>query len=186
MVKSCVESISSFFVKNGYISSSKYEWCCYVLEKRFVKLISFLTIFVMGLKMEMLLDTIIFTTSFCFLRKYADGYHAKTFEICLMYSLMIIILSIKVITPILLMYPKFSMILYFVLMMLFSNYIKFIDKKKYENKLFIRNVIIISLLIIICKFMNKRQIACYLFSSVLFTLATIKIKHKCGDIKNGY
>lgn len=185
MVKSCVELISSFLVNNEYITIDKYEWCCYVLEKRLVKLISFLAIFVIGIKMNMLLDTIIFITSFCFLRKYANGYHAKTFETCLVYSLMIVILAIKYITPVLLIYPQISMIIFLFLMLSYLSHIRFIDKKVYENKLFIRNVLITSILVIICKIINRKQIACTLLSSMLFTLITIKIKYKCGD-KNEY
>lgn len=176
MVKSCVESISSFLIKNGYISSSKYEWCCYVLEKRLVKIISFRMILVVGLKLNMLLETFIFTTSFCLLRKYADGYHAKTFTMCLIYSLLIVITSIKFVGPSFAKYPGISALAYCISVLAFVIHIRQIDRKAYKNKLFIRNVFIISSLVVICELTTGRKTACLLISSMLFTIITIYLK----------
>ena len=176
MVKSCVESISSFFVKNGYISSSEYEWCCYVLEKRLVKVISFRILFIVGLKLNMLLDTIFFIFSFCLLRKYTDGYHAKTFIMCLIYSLFIVVISIKYIGPGLVNYPVISVLIYCVLIITFVRHNIQLDKKNYKNKLFIRNFLLISLAVIICALTYREKIACLLISSMLFTMITIQIK----------
>lgn len=164
MVKSCVESISSFLIKNGYISSSKYEWCCYVLEKRLVKIISFRMILVVGLKLNMLLETFIFTTSFCLLRKYADGYHAKTFTI------------IKFVGPNFAKHPGISALAYCISVLAFVIHIRQIDRKAYKNKLFIRNVFIISSLVVICELTTGRKTACLLISSMLFTIITIYLK----------
>lgn len=187
MVKSCVELISSFLIKNGYISSSKYEWCCYVLEKRLVKIISFWMLFVIGLKLNMLFETIIFTISFCLLRKYADGYHAKTFSMCLIYSLLIVITSIKYVGPSFVKHPGISALAYCVAVLAFVIHIRQIDRKTYKNKLFIRNVFIISLLVVICELINRRKTACLLISSMLFTIITIYLKRIIkGERKHEY
>ncbi|MBQ2886999.1 MAG: accessory gene regulator B family protein [Alphaproteobacteria bacterium] len=175
MVKSCVRLISSFLVDNEYISSAKYEWCCYVLEKRFVKIISFGIIFTVSSMLNILRDTIIFTFSFCLLRKYANGYHAKTFGRCLAYSLTIVVVTIKCLSPLLENYFILRIMNYVILVTTLFVHIINLDLKRIENQLFKRNVIIISLLVIISELSFNLHVACLLTSSMIFTVITIKI-----------
>lgn len=174
MVKKCAKCISSFCVSKNLIDSSKYEWCCYVVEKKLVKIISFIFLLVVGYKMNILHDLVIFTASFCYIRKYADGFHAKTFLQCLTYSISIILLAIKYVSPFI---EKHIVIRYILLVLLF--YIFYVEATFFDrkfNNLFIRNTITVSFVVIFCEFMHNIHCSCLVISSMIFTMITILLK----------
>ncbi len=83
----CIDYLVEYCLKREWISQNQVPWFRYGLEKRLSTVIGAIPFILIAILLTDLLTTIGFLGSFYFLRKYTNGYHAKTFLGCLLVSL---------------------------------------------------------------------------------------------------
>ena len=74
------------YLQEGYVSQDEAPWLRYALEKRIITLIAFVPLLILGFSIANPATVIGFFSSFCFLRVYTNGYHAKSVGRCIFYS----------------------------------------------------------------------------------------------------
>lgn len=79
--------ITNYCIKNDLIQPEQVSWFQYGLEKKIVTLFVGIPFLVIALVISSWLCAISFFATYFFVRKYADGYHAKTIWGCLAFSL---------------------------------------------------------------------------------------------------
>ena len=100
-MKYCVNRIVCFCYKNGFVSENQVPWLRYSIEKRLYSIISIAPFAILSVWLSNWVCAISFISSFCFLRSRINGYHAKTVIGCILVSLIIEVLSFKIIYPVL-------------------------------------------------------------------------------------
>lgn len=68
--------------EKGYITDDEKEWCLYGLLKRLTTIPTALIIFILGCMISTWDNTLLFLFCVIILRRYSNGYHAKTFTAC--------------------------------------------------------------------------------------------------------
>lgn len=78
-------------VKNNIIEKSELENYYYALEVLFLKIIHYITIFIISLFFNILPETFIFLCVYSSIRTYIGGYHSKNMYICLLLSFLFVV-----------------------------------------------------------------------------------------------
>lgn len=81
-----IAQFTEYCVRKDIISSSDAEWFAYGLMKRCEKLIAIFFLFPLGWRLSSFSTSLSFYLSFFLLRIHTNGYHAKTFTGCLLFS----------------------------------------------------------------------------------------------------
>lgn len=77
------------FLKGELIAEESLEWCIYGIEKRLSMFTTWTLLILLGSYCFGFRRTISFAVCFVTLRKYSNGYHAKTYIHCLLLSLIL-------------------------------------------------------------------------------------------------
>ena len=77
------------FLKRELIAEESLEWCIYGIEKRLSMFTTWTLLILLGSYCFGFRRTISFAVCFVTLRKYSNGYHAKTYIHCLLLSLIL-------------------------------------------------------------------------------------------------
>lgn len=77
------------FLKRELIAEESLEWCIYGIEKRLSMFTTWTLLILLGSYCFGVQRTISFAVCFVTLRKYSNGYHAKTYTQCLLFSLIL-------------------------------------------------------------------------------------------------
>ena len=77
------------FLKRELIAEESLEWCIYGIEKRLSMFTTWTLLILLGSYCFGFRRTISFAVCFVALRKYSNGYHAKTYIHCLLLSLIL-------------------------------------------------------------------------------------------------
>ena len=86
-MKSFAVSIAYWCLSFGIIDKEQVEWCVYSIEKRITTIITWLFILLIGSVCFGVVQSVIFTLFFLFLRQTTNGYHATSYLSCLILSL---------------------------------------------------------------------------------------------------
>lgn len=80
------QCIACFFVEKGWLPEELKPWCVYAAERRCVQAASMALLFVWGLVWAPMWQVLLYTASFVLLRRWAGGWHARTWGRCLVLS----------------------------------------------------------------------------------------------------
>lgn len=94
MLKSIAEEITVALASNDIIKTEEMEAYTYGLELLIPKVILYAVIFVISLITNTFLASVTFVVLLMCLRRYTGGFHCKTAETCLLFSLLIYLLSL--------------------------------------------------------------------------------------------
>lgn len=78
------KNIITFFLKRNIIQDSDANACCMGLKLILSDIINFSIIILLGIFVEKPLYGVIYLCTFCGVRKFSGGFHAKTFFVCRM------------------------------------------------------------------------------------------------------
>lgn len=82
-----IDKIVDFCVKKAYLEPDRAPWLRYALEKRLVSILSFVPLTAIGLLLTDCKVFLSFIISFDLLRTTTNGWHARSFVVCLMCSI---------------------------------------------------------------------------------------------------
>lgn len=175
---------SLYLQKNKMISKNEqesYEYACKVFIHGIINII--LTI-IIGLIFGMIKETLCFLISFFLLRKFTGGLHAKNYHTCLIYSTILLILSLLTIRLLIRTHTD----LFFVLLILSEVSIWLFSPIVNENKVLslkekkIFQIISIGLSLVVLLFIiiviNKEPVVAYSIGTGLINTAVLEILAK--------
>ncbi len=84
-----VDTIVCFCIKNGFVEAKKIEWLRYGIEKRLSTFLVLVPFLILAASLSKPLVAISFFIGFFSLKRYTNGFHAKTFCGCLCASLLL-------------------------------------------------------------------------------------------------
>lgn len=87
MINFILESL----IKNNIIEKKEVENYHYALEILFLKIIHYITIFIISLFFNIFPETLIFLYTYSSIRAYIGGYHSKNMYICLLLSFLFVV-----------------------------------------------------------------------------------------------
>lgn len=76
------EIITNQLTSRQFIDAEKREIYCYGLKLLLADIINFTIIIASGILLNRFLSSVVFLITFCSVRKYSGGFHAKTFWLC--------------------------------------------------------------------------------------------------------
>ena len=79
--------ITSFLVRYRLVEPRENEWCAYLIESRLTQMITIPFLILVGSVIAPLDRVIILNLGMIFLRPKTNGYHAKTFAGCMLFSM---------------------------------------------------------------------------------------------------
>ncbi len=94
-----VNEITEKLVTCEFVDSRDAEWFSYAIQKKLISLISGFAFLIIGIMSTELDTAVTYLGSFYFLRTRTNGYHAKTFILCLMYSLALELAMLYLLLP---------------------------------------------------------------------------------------
>lgn len=100
-MSSLINWLSNYLLHNGIISEADIPWFRYGIEKRITTILVMIPFVVLAVLFTNILVALSFFASFYFLRSRTNGYHANSFRMCFLNSLLIEILFLGVIYPLL-------------------------------------------------------------------------------------
>lgn len=83
-----VDTLVGMCIQKGYVSQDEAPWLRYALERRIISLIAFVVLFIIGLLITTPTTLLAFLITFCTLRSRTNGFHAKSVNRCLLYSIL--------------------------------------------------------------------------------------------------
>lgn len=98
-MKYCVDQLIQLCLEKEVIQENQVAWFRYCIEKRLFTVVGFLTMLVFAAKLSDAWSSLWFFTGIYTLRRWTNGYHAKTMYGCLVVSLSCEILFLKVVLP---------------------------------------------------------------------------------------
>lgn len=95
MIKLISSKAACFLCKeNDEETLELYEYAIYIILSAFLHIV---TIVILGLCFNLLMESIVFYSSFILIRKFAGGYHAKTLTRCYLFSVFLSIIMLYLI-----------------------------------------------------------------------------------------
>ena len=94
-----VNEITEKLVACEVVDHCDAEWFSYAVQKKLISLISGAVFLVIGVMATELGTAAAYLGSFCFLRTRTNGYHAKTFILCLLHSLALELAMLYLLLP---------------------------------------------------------------------------------------
>lgn len=191
MVNHLAETFATKMVIKKIIDIDDKECYVYGLELLISKIIVFGVILVISIITQTIIPSIIFTSSYIFLRQYSGGYHCKTAEMCMLVSIFIYLIFLITLKLSLLYLDIYllglSAISYFIVLLFspLADANKEIDddeKKKYKTiSLIFASIMMLT--IVICFFINIHfvfiSVSCSLIAdAILLLMAIIKRRRK--------
>lgn len=182
-----INNFTEFLVKNNIIEEKQREIYAYGLSQLIVYLYNFLTVIIIGLIFGMVWQSIAFTAFYMMIRPYAGGYHARTPQMCYVYSLIMIIAVLFLIKII-----PLNGLLYLLIYAISSIIILKLSPVEDENKPLdniekvvfrkraIKSHIILSLCCLIFWFVKLKELSL----CILLALFVLSIMLVLGEIKN--
>ena len=83
-------NITDYLIEKQLLNPDKKEWCVYWVQKKILSLISYLIFFAIAMYNHNAAETLVFVTSFMLLRKRTGGYHANSWQICILLSSLLV------------------------------------------------------------------------------------------------
>lgn len=191
MVNHLAETFATKMVIKKIIDIDDKECYVYGLELLISKIIVFGVILVISIITQTIIPSIIFISSYIFLRQYSGGYHCKTAEMCMLVSIFIYLIFLITLKLSLLYLDIYllglSAISYFIVLLFspLADANKEIDddeKKKYKTiSLIFASIMMLT--IVICFFINIHfvfiSVSCSLIAdAILLLMAIIKRRRK--------
>lgn len=90
--------ITAFLVRYRLVEPRENEWCAYLIESRLTQMISIPFLILVGSVIAPLDRVIILNLGMIFLRPKTNGYHAKTFAGCMLFSLALELVALTCLT----------------------------------------------------------------------------------------
>lgn len=112
MIENIAKKVTILFVKNGLVKEEKQHIYMYGAELLISGLASTITILILGLLLQRLVETLLLMLPFYFMRVYAGGYHAETYKNCYL-SFCIGFIVILLSTGFIIKYQQDHIIMYF-------------------------------------------------------------------------
>lgn len=81
--------LATLCVQHTIIEPSLFDWCVYSIEKRIISILSWIFLLFIGSSLFGIAETCVFLTSFLWLRKSTNGYHASSYLGCISLSLLV-------------------------------------------------------------------------------------------------
>lgn len=94
-----VDWLTAYCLKKSFISIDDVEWFSYGIVRRLSLVFTITVLFPIGCYFTTIITMLSFTLSFFFLRKRTNGYHAKNFSSCLIFSVCSVIAIFGIIQP---------------------------------------------------------------------------------------
>jgi len=88
-VKSIVDKLVSHCLINHFIEAEQEAWLRYALERRIYTFVILIPLYILAVYLSSPIVAVSFLGSFLFLKRYTNGYHAKTPRGCLVESLLV-------------------------------------------------------------------------------------------------
>ncbi|VIG16489.1 accessory gene regulator protein B [Clostridioides difficile] len=194
MIKFFSDKISYFFSSKQIINENDLEICSYGLQILFSLCINTAISLLIGLLLNKIIYTIIFLVSFCSIRQFSGGFHAKSNKVCIITFISIFSLSmflgIKLNKlnnlPIYVMLISTLSFLCIYLLAPVCHINNPLDKNRYKKNKFFSRVISVVLLIIIfigCIYNTFYNYIIYI-SLALFWVSLLLIIQISINIKN--
>lgn len=194
MIKFFSDKISYFFSSKQIINENDLEICSYGLQILFSLCINTTISLLIGLLLNKIIYTIIFLVSFCSIRQFSGGFHAKSNKVCIITFISIFSLSmflgIKLNKlnnlPIYVMLISSLSFLCIYLLAPVCHINNPLDKNRYKKNKFFSRVISVVLLIIIfigCIYNTFYNYIIYI-SLALFWVSLLLIIQISINIKN--
>lgn len=124
----CCEYISNYAIHKSLINKNDFENFRFGLEVLLSQLITFSTIFIIGIVLKKIVQTIFFLVMFISFRSFKNNFHCKTFISCFLltnFTYLLCMISINSITTIVL----HILFLYIFIILVFSRKIVIYEKK---------------------------------------------------------
>ena len=83
-------NITDYLIEKQLINSNKKEWCVYWVQKKILSLVSCLIFFAIAMYNHNAVETFVFVISLMLLRKRTGGYHANSWQICILLSSLLV------------------------------------------------------------------------------------------------
>lgn len=184
--------IINLFINKGLILKDEKELFICAVEQVFAYILNILSMIIIGLILNMLFESILFTIAYIPIRIYAGGYHSKTQFRCYIFSVLMLI-SVLLILKI-----ETINIIIIILIAILSSFIIFslapvedknkpldeIEIKVYKKRT-IRNLIILILVLFIFFILDKVNLSFCIAISLLCN-AIMLILGKIKNSKNNY
>ena len=84
-------NITDYLIEKQLLNPDKKEWCVYWVQKKMLSLVSCLIFFAIAMYNRNAVETFVFVTSFMLLRKRTGGYHANSWQICILLSSLLVL-----------------------------------------------------------------------------------------------
>lgn len=189
-MKQLTDKLILTLISRNIIKEEDKEIYIYGFNQTLFMMLNFITILIIGLLFNMLMETMIFMITYIPIRIYAGGYHARTQVKCYIFSVFMLISALYII-KLQLISNKLTIILLSVISSIIILYLapiedinKPLDKKEIETykKRTINNLIIILVLLIISLIFKRIDISYYIYISLMYNLIMLII----GKVKNKY
>lgn len=84
-------NITDYLIEKQLLNPDKKEWCVYWVQKKILSLISYLIFFAIAMYNHNAAETLVFVTSLMLLRKRTGGYHANSWQVCILLSSLLVL-----------------------------------------------------------------------------------------------
>uniref|UniRef100_UPI00405612B3 accessory gene regulator B family protein n=1 Tax=Agathobacter sp. TaxID=2021311 RepID=UPI00405612B3 len=99
MIERIAERTADKLIGYEYIDCSKREEYVYAMVMCMESWISILSIVLIGMLFRVLVPTIFFLVFFLAIKRRSNGYHAKTFQSCYLFSISVFLFFVAVLSP---------------------------------------------------------------------------------------
>ncbi len=169
------KKIAYYFYKKGYIQFEDVNALRFSFELYITQFITFFTMFIIGIYLDKVIETIIYSLFFSMLRKRINGYHAKTFLKC--YFLSIISYTIVL----LLSSTSIQFYLFNIMFIIYIQYYFKIHKDNVMNYINIGYILLVLLL-----FMNHNIYYMNLISLIYYTVMLLNLFREKENESSNY
>ena len=139
-MKKWCEKLAYYFYKKGYIKNEDINALRFSFELYITQIITFLTMFIIGLCLNRCIETIIYMVFFSILRKKINGYHAQTFLRCYILS---------IVSYVVVLFLSLCSVRFYLLNIFFMIYIIWYFKKSHDIVIHCINIGYILLILVL-------------------------------------
>lgn len=90
-MKNAAINITDYLIEKQLLNPNKKEWCVYWVQKKMLSLASCLIFFAIAMYNHNAVETLVFVTSLMLLRRRTGGYHANSWQICILLSSLLVL-----------------------------------------------------------------------------------------------
>ncbi len=162
--------LTNLLTNNNDLTSEEKKWYSYIIEKTLVKIISHSLIFLIGSMVSNPINSITFIFAISQMRKFSNGWHSKSFLVCLISSCLVSVFSLNygILILEISIFFKYGIIL-FASVLIFISKDSIIERACY----FKCYLMIFIVLIIVSDIIDLHILSNILSISVIFTAFTI-------------